>query len=1043
MNNLLAHQQNKRKRTSSGRLAQQKIRAHSAIFLPNRSTSTNQSSSSITYTGTLDGKISTCPIKHNQFWTIKWSSNTTSTNETIPPNQLRKIIPNTPGNKKLLLDAVINTSIIPSSSNNPKRPANPIPTNTSTIHPNTDTHNRDPTSTSTSTASTSNHNTTSSPIINHTINTPLASTPQRNSIHNSFTSICANISSTCQSSPNNTDETSILQSFWEFESDPDGWANRNRNNSTATSLTSFLDAADDTQDNIQEVDDHISSSSEEEDNVPVGSTSENDFIRQEHTDEFLDHEAYDAQVDEIQEGLELEVNLPTLPFKFEEWDEDLHKLDDPPNFAPLHTTFHPSLDKTLAFSSIKACFEHITGLDLQFFRHLTKVMNEFAASRLDTDGKFADTRWTRFQVHEIYICLGIVLRGGITNCAGGGYVSWFVGSHALITVSKGRKYKSYQRQGYNNWALDYTSLRRFRQFLKAFRIENDPDGTHKQTDKAYQLRKMCVIISATAARVFIPGRDLSFDEGGIGCRSRRCPIRMYNKDKPDKYRIDFFILCCSVTYIIFHLEPYQGKNATNAGVTTLARAFPTTAKAVLNAVEKTGLKNSPTGCRVIIMDNRYSSPLLFVTLLRHYGIAAIGTVRKNRKGLGKELLTMLKSAERGACKVYYCKTSKILCVQWNDNKVVTVLSTAWLKGRVDIQRRVGPNICTFSTEKCILHYQQKMLGVDKSDQRRMQAGGFRNSLRPNKWFKAGIFGLFDFAATNASIAWNMRAMEMSGSMNELNQSDFLHCLTSEFLSLKKEDFSEHSQNIDRVAATEGDLHEKPFLHITTTTVRQNTPSKVHQIMSGIISMRVKESNGRDCIHTACHVDNGKRNYCKVCWLETDFRRMWNLKGKKGDGGCRSKNFLMYCDMCRVYAHTKESSLDYMIFQIEEFRGLTCFQILHHPKLEGLMDCCHGTKWSTTMNKKHAIFTILYDMHVKKYGDPPVTLKQFAKKRYEMRKRSDARRKKADEEGQNVARRLEEESVEESSGNEVEVDEDEATEDDEDHDYYEPDGVAQV
>jgi hypothetical protein len=104
---------------------------------------------------------------------------------------------------------------------------------------------------------------------------------------------------------------------------------------------------------------------------------------------------------------------------------------------------------------------------------------------------------------------------------------------------------------------------------------------------------MCCLISEAATKVFIPGVNLSFDEGGIGCRSRRCPIRMYNKDKPDKYRIDFFILCCATCWFIFHIEPYQGKNANNAGVTTLASAFPTTAKAVLNAIEKNRLEEQP------------------------------------------------------------------------------------------------------------------------------------------------------------------------------------------------------------------------------------------------------------------------------------------------------------------------------------------------------------------------------------------------------------------------------------------------------------------
>jgi len=664
-------------------------------------------------------------MKQNQFWTIKWTSNSTSSNETIPPNKLRTIIESSKENKKLLLDAVL----LPSSNSNLSTSDttnistnHSSPNNTNTTTTTTDSTNQirinntlnptstlDPTSNQNSTNTTTN--TPDDPDANANTNIE-DSTPQRNSVHARFTTICDNIALTSQTTPNNNDE-SIQQSFWEFESDPDGWVIRNRI-PTSTSLTSLMDEAAIDNDNNS-----ISSSSSGEDDVPNTEFSlpdESSFVPRDSTDEFPAHEADDALVDELQQELEKETNLPNLPFKFEEWDEDKHSLDDPPVMAQEKTQFRPEYKDLKRFKSAKSCFEVVTGLDRSFFLHLTKVMNEFGERKKDENGKFANSKWVRFELYEIYRCIGICLRGGITHCAGGGYEAWFVATNSHIIASRGRFYNTYHKQGYDNWAINFTTLRRFRQFLKAFRIENDPDGSKKAADKAYQLRRMCVIISNASRSVFLPGRDLSFDEGGIGCRSRRCPIRMYNKDKPEKYRIDFFILCCSVTYIIFHLEPYQGKNATNAGVTTLARSFPTTAKAVLNAVEKTGLKNSLSGCRVIVMDNRYTSPLLFVALLRHYGIAAIGTVRKNRKGLGKELLTMLKSAEHGACKIYYCKISKILCVQWNDNKVVTVLSTAWLKGSVDIERRVGSQIRTFSTEKCVLYYQQKMLGISKSDQ---------------------------------------------------------------------------------------------------------------------------------------------------------------------------------------------------------------------------------------------------------------------------------------------------------------------------------------
>jgi hypothetical protein len=82
---------------------------------------------------------------------------------------------------------------------------------------------------------------------------------------------------------------------------------------------------------------------------------------------------------------------------------------------------------------------------------------------------------------------------------------------------------------------------------------------------------------------------LSFDEGGVGCRSRYCPVRQYNKDKPQKFRVDFFICADSKEYFILHLDIYQGKNTANIGIHDSIVNLPTTQKAVVNALHALGL----------------------------------------------------------------------------------------------------------------------------------------------------------------------------------------------------------------------------------------------------------------------------------------------------------------------------------------------------------------------------------------------------------------------------------------------------------------------
>ena len=49
---------------------------------------------------------------------------------------------------------------------------------------------------------------------------------------------------------------------------------------------------------------------------------------------------------------------------------------------------------------------------------------------------------------------------------------------------------------------------------------------------------------------------MTFDEGGVASRSRMNPVRQYNKDKPNKFRVDFFVLANNSPgkYFIVHLD---------------------------------------------------------------------------------------------------------------------------------------------------------------------------------------------------------------------------------------------------------------------------------------------------------------------------------------------------------------------------------------------------------------------------------------------------------------------------------------------------------
>jgi hypothetical protein len=215
-------------------------------------------------------------------------------------------------------------------------------------------------------------------------------------------------------------------------------------------------------------------------------------------------------------------------------------------------------------------------------------------------------------------------------------------------------------------------LERFQQIRGAFHPEDKASGLGG--DKCYQIRYVINVLNTTAKKAFKVPKDLSFDEGGIGCRSRYYPVRQYNKNKPEKFRVDFFICADSSEYFILHLDVYQGKNASNVGIDDALIGLPTTQKAVANALHSLGLHLSVDGMRHISMDNRYQCPELAILLREQYNCHSTGTCRVNRKGFPLKSKTSSVS-ERGSSILKYDKHSRLICGQWYDSKLVHFVST--------------------------------------------------------------------------------------------------------------------------------------------------------------------------------------------------------------------------------------------------------------------------------------------------------------------------------------------------------------------------------
>ena len=76
------------------------------------------------------------------------------------------------------------------------------------------------------------------------------------------------------------------------------------------------------------------------------------------------------------------------------------------------------------------------------------------------------------------------------------------------------------------------------------------------------------------------------------------PVNQWNKDNPNKFRVDLFILEDDKQYFIYNIDLYQINNTNNINVAEEIQHLPTTQKAMLNAILSAGVDNDPEGYRI-------------------------------------------------------------------------------------------------------------------------------------------------------------------------------------------------------------------------------------------------------------------------------------------------------------------------------------------------------------------------------------------------------------------------------------------------------------
>jgi Transposase IS4 len=616
-----------------------------------------------------------------------------------------------------------------------------------------------------------------------------------------------------------------------------------------------------------------------------------------YLDDISDIEDYDSDGEEEEttagnNGSGLEQFLKDLQWNFCVGKEVADREAPSPYIGP--SGLKPNV--AASFKDPFECLAVCGGLDFDLVCRLARNSNEYARKYLlanDRNNRLHGQPFANITTEEMYHFLGITLRISLSPLDWGGYDAYFSACN--------RKVLDRVIHGSDGFARHYMTLNRYKQIRAAFHPEDRCAGD--AGDKCYQLRHAINTMNQAALNAKYLGENLTFDEGGIGSRHRLNPVRQYNKDKPQKFRVDFFIMACSQTYFIHHLDVYQGANASNVGIHRVARSLPTTQKAVINAALATGMHNEVHGARHIALDNRYQCPELAFLLREKFKIYSTGTCRQNRKGWNKSIFNLDKKDGRGTYKLAVDSNNKVLCCQWVDSKVVNVVSSILSYEITQVRRQVGSTKKSFTCPYIITKYQRNMLGVDKSDQMRAAGGGFAAKAHYQKWYKRAYFAILDMMTLNALIAWNLATRNASGRTirTPLKRHEFLWYIAQAML-----DYQE--------SAT-----------VTVDCASETTSKSVNISTDGHVPMACTDSYTR----------------CVVCRLDynTDRKaRRNNRRDNQDDGDTADRpekqsqknmtNKLATCSKCRITAHATMPPVPRLIHSIDAFKGLTCFQIAH-------------------------------------------------------------------------------------------------------------------
>ena len=334
----------------------------------------------------------------------------------------------------------------------------------------------------------------------------------------------------------------------------------------------------------------------------------------------------------------------------------------------------------------------------------------------------------------------------------------------------------------------WMSRNRFQLIHRFFHIMNNDHDTKQ--DLLYKIRGFIDTINEKFQKFFYPKKNLNIDEGMIKFDGR-LRFKQYIANKPIKWGIKIFELCCSETCYCFRFLNYTGRKQNSEDGLVSVRVVKELMQPYLNKGHH------------LYMDNFYTS-IRLVEELAGLNTGVCGTIRENRL-LGKVEYPRIKNQS----KHYTDERSSLLLTVWKDKQIVTIISNIHSSKFLKIEKTFDntPIPTKKMIPKCVDDYNKLSRGVDRCNQ---ISHHYRFPHRSRKWWRQIFFHLLHMIVSNSRIIYATLTQKNLGHKEFI--IDIIHNLldedNTELLKKKKKNLKHLPKLINNISKNDQRLRCK-------------------------------------------------------------------------------------------------------------------------------------------------------------------------------------------------------------------------------------------